>query len=255
MFIDTHAHYDDAAYDDDRDAVLMSLADSGVAHVVNAGSDLASSEVGRDLSACYAFMWYAAGIHPHAAADAPPGFEGALTALLDGEKAVALGEIGLDYHYDYSPRGKQREVFERQLVLAGRLKVPVIIHDREAHDDVMDMLRAHRQHLRGGVLHCFTGDRRLAERAVDIDFYIAFGGAITFKNSQDISEAAAYVPPDRLLLETDCPYMSPAPFRGRRNDSTKLGVIARRMAEIRGRSEEYIAQVTAENAKRLFSIP
>ena len=252
---DTHTHYDDEIFDGDRDDVICSLASAGVSHVLNASYDLKSSEASRELSARYGFIWRAAGIHPHNAAGAPPGYEKALEHLLSGDKAVALGEIGLDYHYDFSPRDVQREVFEKQLTLACKLGVPVIIHEREANEDVLDILRACRGALRGGVYHCFMGDRGLAARVLELGFHIAFGGALTFKKSDHIADAAAYAPSDRILLETDCPYMSPAPFRGKRNDSTRLALIAERAAQIRKIDIDEIAEITTENAKRLFMIP
>lgn len=254
LLFDTHAHYGDGAFDTDRDGLLAGLAALGVAYVVNIGYDIESSEFGRDLSSRYDYIYYAAGIHPHDAADAPQGFETGLTDLLNGEKAVALGEIGLDYHYGLSPRDVQKDVFAKQLALAGKLRVPVVIHDREAHSDVLDILLAHKSVLCGGVMHCFSGDRDFAAKTLGLGFYIAFGGTLTFKNSGELADAAAYVPADRLLLETDCPYLSPAPYRGRRNDSSRLSVIARRLAQIRGESADGIADVTTVNAKNFFGI-
>ena len=255
LLIDTHTHYDNEAFEGDRDSLLPTLVSRGIAYVVNMGYDIESSKTSRDLAARYDFIWFAAGIHPHDAAGAPPDFEKAIAEILNDGKAVALGEIGLDYHYDYSPREKQREVFARQISLAGGLGMPVVIHDRDAHADIIDILSAHKDELRGGVCHCFSGDRRLAGQALELGLYIAFGGALTFKNSREIADAAAYTPSDRLLLETDCPYLSPAPYRGRRNDSTRLGIIAERVAQIRGADVDEIAKITAENAKKLFSIP
>jgi len=251
---DTHTHYDDDAYDGDREELLAGLSSRGVGYVVNVGYDLSSSEAGRRLAEDFSFIWYAAGVHPHNAAEAPDGFEALLLGLLKGSKAVALGEIGLDYYYDHSPRECQREVFARQLALAGEAGMPVVIHDRDAHGDIIDILNAYKGRLHGGVMHCFSGGRGLAEQALDLGLYIAFGGALTFKNAHDLVNAAAFTPHDRLLLETDCPYLSPVPFRGRRNDSSRLGIIAERMAQIRGVSTDEIAQLTTDNAKRLFSI-
>ena len=251
---DTHTHYDDDKYDGDRDAVLSGLAGAGIEYILNASYDLNSSEASRALSARYSNIWFAAGIHPHNAAAAPAVFEESLERFFADPKAVALGETGLDYHYDFSPRKTQKDVFDRQLALACKLGRPVIVHDREAHDDVMDILHAYKDSLNGGVYHCFTGDRRLAGRALQLGFHIAFGGALTFKNSVDIVDAAEYAPLDRILLETDCPYMSPAPFRGRRNDSSRLSIIAERMAQIKGASVNEIASATTMNALQLFSI-
>ena len=255
VLFDTHAHYDDGAFDNDRDELLARLPACGIGCVINIGYDIASSEAGRCLAGMYGHIWFTAGIHPHNAAGAPENFETRLSAILTDEKAVALGEIGLDYYYDHSPRARQREVFARQLVLAGERGAPVVIHDRDAHDDIIDILHAHRGLLNGGVMHCFSGGRELAAKALDLGLYIAFGGALTFKNAHELAGAAAFTPRDRLLLETDCPYLSPVPYRGRRNDSTRLGIIADRLARIRGVSVADIAEATAENAKMLFLSP
>ena len=286
MFFDTHAHYDDERFDADRAGLLESLPEKGVVNVINAGSDLKSSEAGRRLAMKYGYVYYAAGIHPHCAAEAPADFEKRLEVFFrfggpktsvggvgsesyggGGPKtgddeidtqtnencfAVAAGEIGLDYHYDFSARNIQREIFARQLAFAGRAGVPVIIHDREAHADIVDIIKAHISALHGGVFHCFTGDRALARQALALGFHVAFGGAVTFKNASGIADAAAYVPDDMLLIETDCPYMTPAPFRGKRNDSTYLGLIAERLAQIRGAGADDVARVTTANAKKLF---
>ena len=254
ILFDTHTHYDDQAYDGDRDSVLSGLAAHGVRYVVNAGCDIASSEAGRELAARYDFIWFTAGIHPHDAAKAPRDFENGLSKILEDKKAVALGEIGLDYHYDFSPREIQKEIFARQLSLACGLGIPVIIHDREAHADIIDMLAARKDLLCGGVYHCFSGDRKLAGKALELGFHIAFGGALTFKNNHELRDAAAYTPSDRFLLETDCPYLSPAPYRGKRNDSSRLSVIAGRAAQIKGMETDEIADITTGNAKKLFMI-
>jgi len=251
---DTHAHYDDEKYNHDREALLGGLPDAGIVNVVNIGYDIGSSVKSGELASRYSFIWFAAGIHPHDAASAPEGWEGSIAGLLKNRKAVALGEIGLDYHYDLSPRDVQKDMFARQLALSGGLGTPVIIHDRDAHADIIDILKLSGGAPRGGVCHCFSGDRRLAGQALDLGLHIAFGGALTFKNAGDLAEAAAFTPPDRLLIETDCPYMSPAPYRGRRNDSTRLTIILERLAQIRGESPGYISDITTENAKKLFSI-
>ena len=254
MHFDTHAHYDDGRFDGDRDAVLSGLASKGVAYVINAGSDLRSSEFSRELSGRYGFMWFAAGVHPHGAAEAPADFEAALADLYRCEKAVAIGEIGLDYHYDFSPRDCQKDVFSRQLALACEVGAPVIIHNREADDDVIDIVKAYAGEIRGGVFHCFSGDRRLAKEVLDLGFHIAFGGALTFKGARAAADAAAYAPMDRLLIETDCPYMAPEPHRGRRNDSSMIRLVAARLAQIKGVTAEDAAETTTGNAKALFSI-
>ncbi|MDR1061998.1 MAG: TatD family hydrolase [Clostridiales bacterium] len=254
MLFDTHAHYDDERFDADRDELLASLPGSGVGYVLNVGTDIASSETSAGLAGRHGHVWAAAGIHPHAAGDAPDDFEGRLEALLDLGRVVALGEIGLDYHYDFSPRERQREVFSRQLALACSLRKPVVIHDREADGDVLDIVGAFKGELCGGALHCFLGGKDMLRSVLDLGLHVAFGGALTFRNSAGLAECAALVPADRLLIETDAPYMSPEPFRGKRNDSTRLTLVAARLAQIRGEPAEYIERITRENAKRLFGI-
>ena len=252
--IDTHAHYDNEAFDADRSGLLAGLPSADIACVINAGSDAESSETCRELAESYGYIRFTAGIHPHNAEAAPHDFESEIARILGHDKAVAVGEIGLDYHYCFSPKDRQKEIFARQLALAGALGLPVVVHDREAHADVVDLLRAHRNVLKGGVCHCFSGDRRLAEQVLELGFYISFGGSLTFRNSHELAEAAKYAPADRILLETDCPYLSPAPHRGKRNDSSRLVIIAGRLAEIRGAGIGDIAETTANNAERLFSL-
>ena len=254
MFFDTHAHYDDERFDGDRDAVLSGLAAAGVSYVINAGSDVGSSLESRELASRYKFIYYAAGFHPHCAADAPDDVEDALAPFFCGEKAVAVGEIGLDYHYDFSPRERQKEVFSRQLDFARRAGAPAIIHNREADGDAVDIVRPYARAGLRGVFHCFSGGRELAKQVLDMGFYIAFGGSLTFKNAHALREAAAYAPADRLLIETDCPYMAPVPFRGRRNDSSLIRYVAERVASIKNMDTDETARITGENAKTLFSI-
>jgi TatD DNase family protein len=254
LLFDTHAHYDDGRFDADRDELLASLPGLGVGYVLNVGTDIRTSHIGLELARRHGHVWAAAGIHPHEAGAAPQDFEEGLQALLGFGKAVAVGEIGLDYHYDFSPRQLQREVFARQLALAGELGMPVVIHEREARDDALAIVGEHRGRLRGGVFHCFMGGMDMLERVLDLGFHVAFGGALTFKNAAGLAECAARVPDGRLLIETDAPYMAPEPFRGRRNDSSKLPLVAARLAQIRGVPAGDIGRVACENAKRLFGV-
>jgi TatD DNase family protein len=254
LLFDTHAHYDDARFDIDRDALLPSLPAHGIGYVLNVGVDMESSRKASALARAYAHVWAAAGIHPHDAAGAPPDFEDELAGMFAFEKVVAVGEIGLDYHYDMSPRAVQRGVFERQLALACKLRKPVVIHARDAHGDAIDIVREHRRELCGGVFHCFTSGPDALEPVLELGFHVAFGGAATFRNAGGIAAAAANTPSGRLLIETDAPYMSPEPFRGKRNDSTRLPLVVERLAGIRGVPPGDIAELTRENAKRLFAI-
>lgn len=249
---DSHAHYDDRQFDPDRGSVLSSLPEAGVRFVMNAASNLASAADGIALARRHNFVYCSAGIHPHEAKDAPAGLEERLRALVRGEEKVrAVGEIGLDYHYDFSPREIQLEVFERQLALAKELDLPVIVHDREAHADTLRLLRKHRPR---GIVHCFSGSAEMARELVEMGLYIGFTGAVTFKNARRPLEAAAAVPPERLLIETDCPYMAPEPFRGRRCDSSMLPRVATALAAVKGLAPQELANRTCRNACAVFNI-
>lgn len=248
---DTHAHYDDEAFDDDRNEVMESLPLQNVCAVVNAASDLESSRAGIALAEKYPFLWASAGIHPQDASNAPEDAIDQLRELLSHPRMVALGEIGLDYHYDTSPRDVQRDWFERQLKLSIELDKPVIIHDREAHEDTMRMLKKYRPR---GVVHCFSGGPELAEEVIRLGMYIGLGGAVTFKNAKKPVEVAAMLPAGRLVLETDAPYMTPVPFRGKRCHSGLIAHTAGKIAEIRGVPVEMLLTQTCENACRLYGI-
>lgn len=248
---DSHAHYDDERFAQDRDAVLSSLRQSGVRFVVNAASDLASAQAGVGLSQKYDFVYAAVGIHPHEAKNAPVDFAEQITALSKNEKVVAIGEIGLDYHYDFSPRDVQKNLFEAQLRLARALELPVIIHDREAHADTLALLNQYRPR---GIVHCYSGSAEMARSLLEIGLYIGFTGVVTFKNGRRAAEAAAAVPLDRLLIETDCPYMAPEPFRGRRCDSSMLTRTAEALAKIKGVDPQEIINRTCENACVVYGI-
>lgn len=250
MLFDSHAHYDDARFDDDRDALLCSLAAHGVGYVANIGANMRSSRAVAALAERYPFCYAAVGVHPHDAKDFRPQDCDELTALLRRPRVTALGEIGLDYHYDLSDRAVQRRVFAQQMELARALSVPVVIHEREALADTLSVLRAFPE-VRG-ILHCFSGSVETARKVLSLGYLIAFGGVITFKNARRALDAARYVPDDRLLLETDCPYLAPEPCRGQRNDSTLLHHTAAKLAELRGVTPEHIARVTTENALRFY---
>ena len=249
---DSHAHYDSSRFDDDRDAVLASLPEKGVQWVVNCGSDLESSELSAQLAEKYDHVWFAAGFHPHEAEHWNAEAEARIRELLAHPKCVAVGEIGLDYHYDFSPREMQRQVLERQLTIAAELGKPVILHDREAHGDMYSILRRYAPLT--GVMHCFSGSVELMEESVRYGLHIGLGGAVTFKNARQPLEVAAATPIDRLLLETDCPYMSPVPHRGERCLSPMIALTADRIAEVRGCDADEIRRAAAENASALFGI-
>ena len=248
---DSHAHYDDDRFEVDRHEVLGSLADKGVGYVCNAACDLSSARAGIALADRYDFVYCSAGVHPHEAEAAPDDLEGQLTALARHPKVRAIGEIGLDYHYDFSPRPKQREVFERQLRLSLELELPVIIHDREAHGDTMALLK---QYKPKGIVHCYSGSAEMAAEILRLGMYIGFTGAVTFKNARKILESVAAVPLNRLLVETDCPYMAPEPYRGKRCDSAMIAHTAAAIASVKGIEPQALLDITCENACRVYGI-
>ena len=250
MIFDTHAHYDDKRFDCDRDALLGGLPNRGVGLVLNPGCDLKSSKAALDMASRYSHVFAAVGVHPHEAKYLTPewlSFFGQAHS-----KRVAIGEIGLDYHYDHSPRDVQISAFRAQMELASGLKLPVIIHDREAHEDTLRVLREFPDVC--GVLHCYSGSREMAKILVQLGYYIGFTGALTFKNARRAVEVAQWLPEERILLETDCPYMTPEPHRGKRCDSSFLPLVATRLAEIRGVDAEHIVGVTEKNGRVLFGI-
>lgn len=248
---DTHAHYDDSRFDEDRDELLSSLPEKGVSHIVNCGCDLKSSKTTLALSERYDFIYAAVGVHAHEAEEATESDLVEIEKLYQHEKVVAVGEIGLDYHYDFSPRERQIEIFERQLILAKELGLPVIVHDREAHEDTMKLLKKYRPE---GVVHCFSGSREMAKEIEKLGMYIGMGGAVTFKNAKRPVEVMEYLPIDRLLLETDAPYMTPVPFRGTRCDSAHIAFTAEKIAEIKKTDVQELIDVCNRNAKRLFGV-
>jgi len=244
---DTHAHYTDKRFDPDREALLAALPGQGVAFVLNCGSNVRDSRRALELAEQYEYIYAACGTHPHEA----KAFENKaeLCKLLQHPKCVAVGEIGLDYHYDFSPRDVQKDAFRAQLELACELGLPVVIHDREAHEDTLRILQEFRPH---GVMHCFSGSAEFAREIIGLGLYISLGGAVTFKNARKPLEVAAQLPLERLLLETDAPYMAPVPHRGQRCDSRHIGLIAEKIAEVRGIDTQALINACTENARVLF---
>lgn len=250
MIFDAHAHYDDKAFDNDRDALLTAMAADGVTGIVNAATNPASARRTVELAETYPFLYAAIGIHPESAV-APVDVQ-TLAALAQHPKVVAIGEIGLDYHYpDGAPRSVQLACFEQQLQLANELALPVVVHDREAHEDTMRLLRQYRP---AGVVHCFSGSVEMMREVMALGMYISLGGVVTFKNARRPLEVSAAVPLERLLLETDAPYMAPVPHRGERCDSRLIAHTAATIAAVRGLSVEDVLAVTQQNAHRLFAI-
>lgn len=252
MIFDSHAHYDCEAFDADRDELLASMRERKVRGIINAASDAVSAARSVELAQRFPFVWAAVGIHPEEAGKAEPGDLDVLRCLTAKPRVVAVGEIGLDYHYeDACPRERQISWFRRQLELAAEHKLPVIIHDRDAHEDTLRLLQEYRPK---GVLHCFSGSVEMLREVTALGLYIGLGGVVTFKNARRPVEAAQAVPADRLLLETDAPYMAPVPFRGQRCDSAMIAVTAERIAQLRGISTEDLLEKTTENTCRLFGI-
>lgn len=258
MFVDSHAHIDGEDFDADRDEVVARARAAGVRAILNVGTGDphgGALERGVAVSERYEGVYAAAGVHPHDARLYDDAAERRLRELLRGPRVVALGEVGLDFHYDNSPREVQREVFARQLRLARELGLPVIIHSREADDETTEVLRAEYAGAeRGGVMHCFGGGPALAEGALSLGFYISFAGNVTFKKAENLREVAREVPQERLLVETDCPYLAPVPLRGRRNEPAHVVETARFLAALRGVEAEELGRATAENFARLFRL-
>ncbi|NPV53580.1 MAG: TatD family hydrolase [Firmicutes bacterium] len=254
FLVDTHAHLDDERFGPDRDEVVERAARGGVKLIINVGCDIPSSEAAIAFNRSYKGVYAVIGIHPHDALNAPPDAIDRLRNLAQDRAVLAIGEIGLDYHYDFSPRDVQRELFARQLDLARELGLPVVIHDREAHGDVLDLLRARAAGLReaGGILHCFSGSLEMARECMKMGFYISLGGPLTFDNARRLREMAAALPLDRILLETDCPYLAPAPHRGERNEPGFVRFTAERLAGIRVMPLNVIAEITTTNARSAF---
>lgn len=248
---DSHSHYDDGAFDNDRYEILDALPKQGVVGIINCGCDIESSKLSIMLSERYNYIYAACGIHPHECSKATEVDLNTLKELLLSEKCFAVGEIGLDYHYDFSPREQQLEWFEIQLKMAAEMNLPVIVHDREAHEDTLRLLKKHRP---TGVVHCFSGSVEMAKEIIKLGMYIGLGGAVTFKNAKKPIEVAQFVPDDRLLIETDCPYMAPIPFRGKRCTSDMIAYTAKVIAQVRGTQPEDLLDLTCRNAYKLFSI-
>ncbi|MCM1577710.1 MAG: TatD family hydrolase [Ruminococcus sp.] len=249
--IDSHAHYDDKAFDGDREELLSRLfsEESPIERIVNVGCSVKGSRDSAALAEKYPRIFFTAGLHPDASDELPQ--IGVIRELATSPKCVAIGEIGLDYHYENHPKDIQKKAFEEQLKLAAELDKPVVIHLRDAWEDTMELLKKYRPK---GVMHCFGGSAEIAAEVIKMGMYIGFTGAVTFKNAKKARHALETIPKDRLLCETDCPYMSPEPVRGRRCDSGMLPYTIAVMAEIMGESPENTAEITAENAERLFNI-
>ena len=253
MIFDTHAHLDDQAFDTDREALLADLPGSGIGLVMNPGCSLASSRAAVQLAGQYDYIYAAVGSHPDAAGEVDDSTIAVCRKLaLENPKVRAIGEIGLDYHYEDVPRDIQQQAFRLQLALAQELKLPVIVHEREAHEDGMKIIKEFPKVT--GVFHCYSGSLEMAKELIKLGWYIGFGGVLTFKNARRAVEVASQIPLERIVLETDCPYMSPEPYRGKRNDPGRLHLVAEKLAILRGITAAEVENVTLENGKHLYRI-
>lgn len=254
MLFDSHAHYNSEQFSEDLDEVLGKMKENGVGYIMNACSDISEFDDIKNLIEKYDFLYGAAGVHPHEVGNMTEADLEKIAEFSKHPKIKAIGEIGLDYYYDNSPRDAQKYWFARQLDLAVDLNLPIIIHDRDAHKDTMDILKDHNAKAVGGAFHCYTGSVEMAKEVLDMGLYIAFGGSITFKNAQKPIEVAKYVPIESIIIETDCPYLTPVPFRGKRNSSLYVHLVAEKIAEVKGMEVSEVIKHTTENAKKCFRI-
>lgn len=254
MIFDTHAHYDDDAFAEDAEALLKSFAESGSLRIANIGASMEGSRSSIALADKYEFMYAAIGLHPDYAGDWNEETKAELTALSVNPKCVAIGEIGLDYYYEEPGREIQKKAFAGQLALARELKLPVVIHSRDAAKDTLDLIKKSGIAEEGGIMHCFSYPPEVAKECLDLGFFIGIGGALTFKNARKLPDVVSMCPMERIVIETDCPYMAPVPFRGKRNDSSYLTYVDEKIAEIKGISIEEVMRITYENAIKVYRI-
>ena len=254
MIFDTHAHYDDEAFDNDRAALIRSLPEAGIGRVVNIAASPESIEECLDLAHRFPYVYCALGIHPEHCAEMDEALLEEIRKKLRDEKAVAVGEIGLDYYWPEPDREIQKHWFARQLQLAAEVDLPVVIHSREAAADTMRIMKENHAEKVGGVVHCYSYSVELAREFVKMGFYIGIGGVLTFKNARKLVEVAREIPLERLLLETDCPYLAPVPYRGKRNCSLYLPHVVAKLAELKGITEEEVIRVTEHNAETMYRL-
>lgn len=254
MIFDSHAHYDDDAFCEDRDVLLGSLKENGVGYVADIGADMESSYKALELAKKYPFIYAAVGLHPDAAVECTQENLKKLKDIALDDRVKAIGEIGLDYHYEPEKKEAQKKCFEAQIDLARQSGLPIVVHSREAAKDTLDIIKSTKADSVGGVIHCFSYSREMAKEYIDMGFYIGIGGVLTFKNAKKLREVTEYVPLDRILLETDCPYLSPVPERGKRNSSLNLRYVVKAVSELKGIPEDRIISETCRNAFRMYKI-
>ncbi|CAN7147896.1 TatD family hydrolase [Paenibacillus sp. LjRoot56] len=254
MLTDSHTHLNAEQFKDDQDEVIQRALEAGVTRIVNVGFNRETIPSSIELAEKYEFIYSTVGWHPVDAIDMMPGDLEWIESLCQHEKVVAIGEIGLDYYWDKSPKDVQQRVFREQIRLARKLGMPIVIHNRDAHQDILTILKEEKAAEVGGIMHCFSGSWETAKQCLNMNFHISFGGPVTFKNAVQPKEVLAQVPLDRLLIETDAPYLTPHPFRGKRNETGYVRLVAETAAEIRGMTLEEIAEITTNNAIRLLGL-
>jgi TatD DNase family protein len=254
MLFDTHVHLNDEQYSEDLVEVVERALGEGVTNMVVVGFDRPTIEKAMKLAEQYEFIYACVGWHPVDAIDMTDDDLHWIEELASHPKVVAIGEMGLDYHWDKSPKDIQKEVFRKQIRLAKKVKLPIVIHNREATADIVEILKEEKAEEVGGIMHCFSGSSEIAMECVKMNFYISLGGPVTFKNAKKPKEVAADIPLDKLLIETDCPYLAPHPYRGQRNEPGLVKLVAEKIAEIKGITLEEVAEITTQNAKKLFAI-
>ena len=254
MIFDSHAHYNDSKFDEDRDEVLKGIQESNVRYIMNVADSMKSLKKVLDIAGKYDFVYASVGVHPEEVTDLSQKDMDILMEYTKLPKVKAIGEIGLDYYWGDVEKSLQKMWFSQQIELAKAVRLPIIVHDREAHGDCVDILRSENARDVGGILHCFSGSREMARDILDMGMYIGIGGTVTFKNARKVKEVAEYVPLESIVLETDAPYLAPEPFRGKRNSSDLIKYIAEEIARIKGVSLDEVEEITFENAKRCYGI-
>ncbi|HIT88926.1 MAG TPA: TatD family hydrolase [Candidatus Merdenecus merdavium] len=252
MIFETHAHYDDEAFDTDRDEILSNMRNHGIEYVVNIGADIASSKRTVELTKQYPYLYGAVGVHPDEVGELDETKMDWLKKQCALDKIVAIGEIGLDYYWNKQESAVQKHWFERQMDLAREVKLPIIVHSRDAGKDTLDVMKSSKAEDLGGIIHCYGYSKEMAKEFVKMGYFLGVGGVVTFKNGRHLKETVEYIPLEYIVLETDSPYLSPEPFRGKRNSSFNIPYIVKEIAHLKGITEEEVMKVTNQNAKRLF---
>ncbi len=254
MIFDSHAHYNDSKFNDDRDDVLKSLENSNVRYIMNVADSMKSLDRVLEIAEKYPFVFASVGVHPEETGGLTEADMDILFEYTKREKVKAIGEIGLDYYWDSVERGVQKKWFSRQIDLAKQVNLPIIVHDRDAHGDTIDILKSENARGVGGIVHCFSGSTEMAREVLNLGMYVGIGGTVTFKNARKIKEVAEYVPLESIVLETDAPYLAPEPFRGKRNSSDLIKYVIEEISEIKGVCPEEVEEITFKNAKRIYRI-